>query len=83
MQVNDPSDCKRFIKCANNIPYFQDCPSFDTGTLHYDPYMCRCDWPDQARCLINVTTAWCDGCRSLDNKMVEFNDDKMKPVHLG
>jgi chitinase len=39
-----PTDCSKFLNCANWHPYVQDCP----GGLVFNPSISACDWPSSS-----------------------------------
>ncbi|XP_042889196.1 balbiani ring protein 3-like isoform X1 [Penaeus japonicus] len=41
-----PKDCTKWVHCDHFIPHVKDCPA----TLHFNPTLKVCDWPDRAGC---------------------------------
>ncbi|CAG9834944.1 unnamed protein product [Diabrotica balteata] len=39
-------NCSKFCQCSNGVPYEHTCP----GSLHFNPTLNVCDWPDHAGC---------------------------------
>lgn len=45
--LSHPTDCGKFYKCWNGIPYLMDCP----GGQHWNAVMMYCDYPEHVHCV--------------------------------
>jgi hypothetical protein len=62
-----PTDCSRFFRCSNGVPYEEHCP----GVLHFNVQLNVCDWPENARCMKRKL---CRLCVTLDLLYFSIND---------
>mgnify|MGYP002655351449 CR=1 FL=1 len=50
LQLNDPTDCRRFFKCENGLAVPFECPEGQHWSVRWD----LCDWPNRANCVLEL-----------------------------